>query len=95
MSRGAQGTPFGLHLALRSTDDNLKGTPRSGYRINKIAAMNALEENLFESQLTGLVGLVVCLEMIEMGVVFLKIGMASEKFVCTLKLLWHQTYLRW
>ena len=31
--------PFGLHLTLRSTDDKLNGTPLSGYRSKKTAAM--------------------------------------------------------
>ena len=31
--------PFGLHLALRSTDDRLNGTPLSGYKTKKTAAM--------------------------------------------------------
>ena len=31
--------PFGLHLTLRSTDDRLNGTPLSGYRTKKTAAM--------------------------------------------------------
>ena len=42
-SRGGKGgasvPPFGLHLTLRSTDDKLNGTPLSGYRSKKIAAM--------------------------------------------------------
>ena len=39
-SRGAQEPPFGLHdPILRSTDDKLKGTPLSGYRTKKTAAM--------------------------------------------------------
>ena len=31
--------PFGLHLVVRSTDDRLTGTPLSGYRTKKMAAM--------------------------------------------------------
>jgi hypothetical protein len=31
--------PFGLHRTLRSTDDRLNGTPLSGYRTKKSAAM--------------------------------------------------------
>ena len=42
-SRGGKGgasvPPFGLHLTLRSTDDKLNGTPLSGYRSKKTAAM--------------------------------------------------------
>ena len=42
-SRGGKGgasvPPFGLHPTLRSTDDKLKGTPLSGYRTKKTAAM--------------------------------------------------------
>ena len=42
-SRGGKGgasvPPFGLHLTLRSTDDKLNGTPLSGYRYKKTAAM--------------------------------------------------------
>ena len=42
-SRGGKGgasvPPFGLHLTLRSTDDKLNGTPLSGYRTKKTAAM--------------------------------------------------------
>ena len=43
--------PFGLHPTLRSTDDELSGTPLSGYTTKKIAAMaylrmHALEENI-------------------------------------------------
>ena len=36
---GASAPPFGLHLTLRSTDDKLNGTPLSGYRTKKTAAM--------------------------------------------------------
>ena len=37
---GTNEPPFGLHLTLRSTDDDkLNGTPLSGYRTKKIAAM--------------------------------------------------------
>jgi hypothetical protein len=36
---GANELPFGLHLTLRSTDDRLNGTPLSGYRTKKTAAM--------------------------------------------------------
>ena len=36
---GASVPPFGLHPTLRSTDDKLKGTPLSGYRTKKTAAM--------------------------------------------------------
>ena len=36
---GANEPPFGLHLTLRSTDDRLNGTPLSGYRTKKTAAM--------------------------------------------------------
>ena len=36
---GARVPPFGLHLTLRSTDDTLNGTPLSGYRTKKTAAM--------------------------------------------------------
>ena len=38
-SRGAQEPTFVLHLALRSTDGRLNGTPLSGYRTKKTAAM--------------------------------------------------------
>ena len=42
-SRGGKGganvPPFGLHLILRSTDDKQNGTPLSGYRTKKTAAM--------------------------------------------------------
>ena len=38
-SGGASVPPFRLHLTLRSIDDKLNGTPLSGYRTKKIAAM--------------------------------------------------------
>ena len=39
-SRGAQEPPFRLHrLALRSTDDKLKGTALSGYKTKNTAAV--------------------------------------------------------
>ena len=38
-SRGVQEPPFGMHLALRSTDDRLNGTPLSGYKSKKTVAM--------------------------------------------------------
>ena len=42
-SRGGKGgasvPPFGLHLTLRTIDDKLNGTPLSGYRSKKTAAM--------------------------------------------------------
>ena len=34
--------PFGLHLVVRSTDDRLNGTPLSGYRTKKTAAVGHL-----------------------------------------------------
>ena len=36
---GFDRTPFGLHLVVRSTDDRLSGTPFSGNRTKKTAAM--------------------------------------------------------
>ena len=46
---GASVPPFGLHLTLKSTDDELNGTPLSGYRTKKTPMahirMHALEEN--------------------------------------------------
>ena len=39
VSQGSIEPPFGLHLALRSTDDRLNGTPLSGYRTNKNSTM--------------------------------------------------------
>ena len=36
---GASVPPFGLHLTLRSTDDELNGTPLSGYRTKKTPTM--------------------------------------------------------
>ena len=36
---GARVPPFGLHLTLRSTGDKLNGTPLSGCRTKKTAAM--------------------------------------------------------
>ena len=68
-SRGGKGgasvPPFGLHLTLRSTDDKLNGTPLSGYRSKKTAAMahlRMLRSKFVENRSIGLVGLVVCLK---------------------------------
>jgi hypothetical protein len=51
---------FGLHLALRSTDDRLNGTPLSGYRTHKNA--NNIIWLTFEIRSIGLSVLVVPLK---------------------------------
>ena len=66
-SKGAQESPFGLRLALRShdTDVRLNGTPLSGYRTKKLLLWLTLEcssRNLFENRSIGQVGLVVRLK---------------------------------
>ena len=72
---GFRGNPFGLHLALISTDyevliDRLNGTPLSVYRTKETTAMAHLGmENSFKNRSIGLVGLIVSpSKTIEMGV---------------------------
>ena len=66
--------------------DELNGTPLSGYRTKKTPTvahlrMHALEENSFENGSIGLVGMAVCLKMIENGRGYAQSGRGFSKFV--------------